>query len=142
MVALRGGWPKNMTMSANENIKKVHALNWFEIHAADLNRAKAFYEAILSIKMELVQFGDLQEAVFPFDRSQHGVGGSILVKNEPRGAGTLIYLNADGNLDDILGRVTAAGGAIVKPRTEIGPYGFVGIIKDTEGNVVGLHSRS
>jgi predicted enzyme related to lactoylglutathione lyase len=29
---------------------------------------------------------------------------------------------------------------VVKPRTAIGEHGFIAIVKDTEGNGVGLHS--
>lgn len=126
------------------NTKKLHALNWFEIHAANLQRAKRFYETILQISMEEVKLGEMTEALFSFDRTQGGIGGSILESNTPPpgGGGTLIYLNVDGDLDEVLNRVSGAGGTVTKPRTAIGPYGFIGIIKDTEGNSIGLHSRT
>jgi predicted enzyme related to lactoylglutathione lyase len=125
-------------------MKKIHALNWFEIHAANLQRAKRFYETILQISMEEVKLGEMTEALFSFDRTQGGIGGSILESNTPPpgGGGTLIYLNVDGDLDEVLNRVSGAGGTVTKPRTAIGPYGFIGIIKDTEGNSIGLHSRT
>ena len=37
-------------------------------------------------------------------------------------------------------RVSAAGGSIVRPKFPIGEHGFVSIVTDTEGNMVGLHS--
>ncbi len=37
-------------------------------------------------------------------------------------------------------RVPAAGGSIVRPKFSIGDHGFVSIITDTEGNMVGPHS--
>ncbi len=37
-------------------------------------------------------------------------------------------------------RVPAAGGSIVRPKFSIGDHGFVSIITDSEGNMVGLHS--
>ncbi|MEW6307385.1 MAG: hypothetical protein AB1705_28365 [Verrucomicrobiota bacterium] len=52
----------------------------------------------------------------------------------------MIYLNVEGDLDGVLQRIPGAGGSIVKPRTSIGEHGFIAILKDTEGNVVGLHS--
>jgi predicted enzyme related to lactoylglutathione lyase len=126
------------------NTKNIHALNWFEIHVANLQRARQFYETILQISMEEVMVGDIPEIVFPFDRTQGGVGGSILKSNTPPpgGGGTLIYLNVEGDLDGVLGRISGAGGTVTKPRTAIGPYGFIGIFKDTEGNSIGLHSRT
>ena len=34
-----------------------------------------------------------------------------------------------------------AGGKVVMPKTDIGPPGFIALVRDTEGNVVGLHSE-
>jgi predicted enzyme related to lactoylglutathione lyase len=38
------------------------------------------------------------------------------------------------------GRVTKAGGRIEKTKFSIGPYGFISLVYDTEGNMFGLHS--
>ena len=35
--------------------------------------------------------------------------------------------------------ILAAGGELVQPFTDIGVPGFIALIRDTEGNVVGLH---
>jgi uncharacterized protein len=128
----------------NTKNNRINALNWFEIHVADLKRAKRFYETILRTSMEEVKVGDTLEAVFPFDRDEAGVGGSIVETDKStRGqSGTLVYLNVHGDLDGVLSRIPGAGGVIVKPRTAIGPYGFIAVFSDTEGNVVGLHSRN
>ena len=48
--------------------------------------------------------------------------------------------NAEGRLDAIVGRVEQAGGKVEQPKTSIGEHGFIALIRDTEGNVVGLHS--
>jgi predicted enzyme related to lactoylglutathione lyase len=127
-----------------EKIERVDALSWFEIHAADFKRAKRFYETVLQTSMEEVKVGDTLEALFPFDRDETGVGGSIVETGATaRGqGGTMVYLNVEGDLDDVLSRIPDAGGKIVKPRTAIGPYGFIAVFADTEGNVVGLHSRN
>jgi predicted enzyme related to lactoylglutathione lyase len=52
----------------------------------------------------------------------------------------MVYLNVEGDLEGVLGRVPQAGGKIVRPRFGIGEHGFIGIIQDSEGNVVGVHS--
>ena len=61
---------------------------------------------------------------------------------KPGDRGTIIYLNVEGELDAVLGRISEAGGAVLKGRTDIAPHGFIGIFQDSEGNVVGLHSMS
>ncbi len=39
-------------------------------------------------------------------------------------------------------RVPPAGGSIIRPRFPIGDHGFVSIVTDTDGNMIGLHSAT
>ena len=49
------------------------------------------------------------------------------------------YISVD-SIDDALAKVTAAGGTIALPKTEIGQgMGFIAAFKDTEGNILGFH---
>ena len=84
----------------------------------------------------------MDTALFPYDNAGSGVGGALMQdpKNTPRAEGTLIYLNCEGHLEEVIDRVAPAGGAVVLPKTDIGAPGFISIIQDTEGNRVGLHS--
>jgi len=59
---------------------------------------------------------------------------------EPGPGGTMVYLNVEGDLDGVLKRVPEAGGKVLRERMPIPPHGFIGVIQDPEGNVVGLHS--
>ena len=120
---------------------KDNALNWFEIAVDDLARAKGFYETVLNVKMEEVAGSGLPMAIFPYDPMK-GVGGSLtkMAEMKPGDGGTIIYLNVEGDLDGVLSRINDAGGVVLKGRTAIPPHGFIGILQDSEGNVVGLHS--
>ena len=46
---------------------KTNALNWFEIPATDISRAKSFYENVFEIKMEEMEMPGMKYAMFPFD---------------------------------------------------------------------------
>lgn len=120
---------------------KTNAVNWFELYSSDFNRAVRFYETILQTKLQSCGEAALKMAMFPFDMGK-GIGGAITQMDgcKPGAGGTIVYLNVEGDLDGVLSRVSAAGGSVIKPRTGIGEHGFIGIIKDSEGNVVGLHS--
>lgn len=123
---------------------KKNALNWFEIHVADLARAKRFYDTILDTTLQQIDSeGGCQMAIFPYDQ-ENGVGGALSKMDQcgPAAGGTVVYLNVEGDLDGVLSRVVPAGGKIVRERMAIPPHGFIGIIGDTEGNVVGLHSMA
>jgi predicted enzyme related to lactoylglutathione lyase len=36
----------------------------------------------------------------------------------------------------------AAGGSVKQTKMSIGPFGFISILVDTEGNAIGLHSMA
>lgn len=117
------------------------AVNWFELYVNDFDRAKRFYETVLQSPMQESATGPCRMAMFPFDML-NGVGGSISKMDglSAGQGGTLVYLNVEGDLDGVLNRIASAGGAVLKPRTSIGEHGFIAVVKDTEGNSVGLHS--
>jgi predicted enzyme related to lactoylglutathione lyase len=115
------------------------AITWFEIPAANLARAQRFYETILETPLQTVRFGDADIAVFP--AQDDGVKGCLGQSTHPSPHGTMVYINVEGRLDRTLDLVDAAGGRIVRPKTEL-PHniGWVAEIVDSEGNRVGLHS--
>jgi predicted enzyme related to lactoylglutathione lyase len=118
-------------------------INWFEIPANDLDRAIAFYERVLGKKLQRQDMGDMKMAFFPYPET--ATGGALCQHPMSRPAadgGVMIYLDGGDDLADPLGRVVAAGGAVVMPKTQITPeIGYMGFFRDTEGNVIGLHSR-
>ncbi|MES2818773.1 MAG: VOC family protein [Pseudomonadota bacterium] len=121
----------------------MNAINWFELFVSNFERARAFYEQVLDIKMDVMDGMGGPMAMFPCDQ-QDGVSGclSAMPGHHPGVGGTRIYLNAEGQLDAMLDRVPAAGGQVVQPKVSIAPHGFIAVIKDCEGNDVGLHSMS
>ena len=119
-----------------------HPIQWFEIFVTDIDRAVRFYETVLQVKLKREQEDGRPMALFA-SAKDGGVGGALVRQKgrEPTDGGALVYLDADHKLDASLERVTAAGGAVVMQKTDIGPPGFIALVRDTEGNVVGLHSE-
>jgi predicted enzyme related to lactoylglutathione lyase len=121
-----------------------NALSWFEIPVLDFERAKSFYQAIFQYEMPEMDMENIKMGILLHDR-ESGVGGAICFGEgyEPSGSrGLRAYLNGGEDLNNILERIPAAGGAIVLPKTEIAPeMGYFAFFTDTEGNVVGLHSN-
>ncbi|HVY49310.1 MAG TPA: VOC family protein [Minicystis sp.] len=117
------------------------AIQWFDIFVADIERAVRFYETVLDVKLRRATEDDRPMALFA-SAVEDGVGGALVRQpgREPSAVGALVYLDADGKLDASLARVERAGGSVVMPRTDIGAPGFIALVRDTEGNVVGLHS--
>lgn len=124
-------------------LNQTNALNWFELYVTDFDRAKRFYETALDTSLMETAMEGCRMGLFPFAEKE-GVGGAITRMDgmNPGPGGTVVYLNVEGKLDAVLQRVPQAGGAVIRPRLSIDPHGFIAIIKDTEGNVVGLHSMT
>lgn len=122
--------------------QRQNAVVWFEIPAADLTRATAFYEQILQMKMRPYQGVGAKMNLFPY--SEPAIGGAVIESAAAEaGRGSVLYLNADPSLDAVLARIEPAGGSILLGRTELPPgMGVFAQIKDTEGNAVGLHAVS
>lgn len=116
---------------------------WFEIPVKDLERAIKFYSKVMNVELHGVQEGPVKMAFFPF--GDNSVSGALVEGDEnnvPGDKGPLIYLNGGDDLAVPLKRVEAAGGKIIQDKRSIGPYGFIAVFKDTEGNRVALHSKA
>ena len=120
-----------------------NAINWFEIPAVDLDRAKKFYQEIFAQEFYDYEMPGYKMVGFPCD--QDGVGGAICKAEGmvPSKTGVIIYLNGGDDLSVVLNRVEAAGGSIVVPKTQISPeIGYFAHFIDSEGNLIALHSMN
>lgn len=127
--------------------KQSNSLNWFEIPATDLERAKKFYSKVFAVEMSPVQeMTGIKMISFPMEMGSGKVSGA-LVKSEMHKpsseGGAVLYLNANPSIQEVIGRVEAAGGKVVMPKTQISPeIGYMAFFTDSEGNRVGLHAQN
>lgn len=114
-------------------------LVWFDIPARDLDRAVAFYAAVLARPVAKQQFPEVAIAVLPHEEGE--VTGCLYPSDEPPAAhGPLLYFSCAGRLDEAIEEVEPNGGRVLKGRHPIGPYGFRAVVLDSEGNRIALHS--
>ena len=122
---------------------------WFEIYVADMPRAKTFYETVLGRTLAPLGPPDSLEVEmwsFAGDPQHPGAGGALVRSADaaPGGGkfgGTLVYFHCDDCAAEAA-RVEGAGGKLTGAKMPIGPYGFIALAVDTEGNPFGLHSMS
>lgn len=114
----------------------------FEIQAANVERAQAFYKALLGWPFK--QWGDVPYGlVATGEKDAPGIDGGLL----PRQGGA----PADGaavnafactvdvaDLDAYARRAGELGGTIVVPKMPIPAVGWLAYAKDTEGNIFGM----
>ena len=116
-------------------------VGWFEIYVQDMDRAKKFYESVFATRLERLDNPEPEMWSFPMDMNRWGAGGALVhMHGFPSGGNsTLVYFScADCAVE--AARVGAAGGRILKEKMSIGQYGFIALVFDTEGNMIGLHS--
>jgi len=114
---------------------------WVDIPVKDLDRAIRFYSAVLGAPVKKEEPPGMTIGILPH---QDGEVGGCLYKNEadePSSKGPLLYLNANGRLDQAIAAVESNSGKVLQPKHSIGPYGFRAIVLDSEGNRVALHSE-
>jgi hypothetical protein len=120
---------------------KPNPVGWFEIYVQDLPRARRFYETVLDTRLERLDAGDLEMWAFPMTPDGSGAGGTILSVPgvASGGTGTLVYFSCE-DCGVEAGRVERAGGKLNREKMSIGPYGFIALAYDPDGNMFGLHS--
>ena len=120
---------------------KSNPVVWFEIYVQNMERAKAFYECVFAIQFEQLESPDLEMWAFPMQEDGPGAMGELVrMEGCPSGGNsTLVYFTcADCALE--ADRAKENGGQIFKDKFSIGQYGFISLVYDTEGNMIGLHS--
>lgn len=118
-----------------------HTLCWTDIPVLNLDRAIAFYSAVLGANALRQSGGGQEFGLLPgYDK---GVSGCLCVgeNHVPSLQGPLIYLSVEGRLDDAIAAAVKTKGAVLLPKHPIGPHGFRAIITDSEGNRIALHSQ-
>lgn len=120
---------------------KANPVGWFEIYVQDMKRAKAFYEIVFDGKLTSLPGTEFEMWAFPHDMTTSGCSGALihLPGCTSGGGGTLVYFSCEDCAIE-QARVLANGGTVFKEKFSIGDYGFIALVTDTEGNVIGLHS--
>lgn len=124
--------------------QKFNAVVWFEIYVNDMDRAAQFYEKVLQLQLQHLSNpndGNMEMRAFPGNEMNPGASGTLVcMRGVPAGGNsTLVYFGSEDCANEE-SRITAAGGKVHQPKTSIGPFGFIVIGVDTEGNLFGIHS--
>lgn len=119
-------------------------VGWFDIYVDDIDRAQRFYETVLGTTLTTMDDPNdpsVKMRAFADDYQSHGAGGALVQIEHaaPGPGGTAVYFSSDDCAAEE-GRVSDAGGSVMRPKFSIGEHGFVSLAIDTEGNMIGFHS--
>jgi predicted enzyme related to lactoylglutathione lyase len=110
---------------------------WVEVPAVNLERSVKFYNAVLNLNLEILDWGEEKMACFPNDEGAISQSPGF----KPSGDGALVSFHVN-NIEDTLELVKESGGNIIQVKTKIEAEGrgYFALFSDTEGNKIGLYS--
>jgi len=114
-----------------------HSIVHIEWNSRDLKKAKAFYGGLFGWKFKT--WGEGENYVL-FSAPEGPGGGLQKVKSKKEvGAGKspLVYVEVD-EIKPYLEKAKRLGGGVATPKTEIPNVGWFALLKDPDGNIVGL----
>ena len=116
-------------------------VGWFEIYVDEMPRAKKFYESVLKLTLTQLPSPEIEMWAFPMEQTATGASGSLVrMPGFPTGKNSVLVYFSCTDCAVEAARVVPSGGRMQKEKMSIGPYGFIALAYDTEGNMFGLHS--
>lgn len=117
----------------------------FDLPVDDMNRAKKFYEEVFGWEIATIpgSGGNYHSAItLPSDEKGEpkvpgGINGGFYQRGTHGLTGTFFEINVP-SINIHLKKIEKAGGTTVLPKGPISNLGFFAVIKDTEGNIIGL----
>jgi len=124
-----------------ERIAMNNPVAWFEIYVQEMPRAKAFYEAVFGIQLSKLENPEIEMWAFPMRQDSFGASGALVrMPGFPSGANSVLVYFSCADCAVEAAKAATAGGRVQKEKMSIGQYGYISLVVDTEGNMIGLHS--
>jgi predicted enzyme related to lactoylglutathione lyase len=103
-----------------------------EIEVADMDRAQQFYQGLFGWR-----FSSFIPDMRVFGIGDKHIGGLMKVEQVRPGFSPSVWFRVQ-NLDNSLQQAQALGGSIEAEKIEVPSVGWSGVIRDLDGNMIGL----
>lgn len=120
-------------------------VGWFEIYVQEMARARTFYETVFETRLTRLdnpgQPPGMEMWAFPMQQGTVGITGALVKMPglDAGGHGVIVYFICTDCAVEAA-RAASSGGQLVKAKMSIGAYGYIALVVDSEGNMIGLHS--
>jgi predicted enzyme related to lactoylglutathione lyase len=101
----------------------------------DITRAQEFYAGVFGWTFT----PNTEDYVLFSDRG--GIGGGLTLRSRPSDHGVLFFVHVS-DIPNTLAAVESAGGSVELEKTPVGGPGFYALLRDCEGNRVGVYSEN
>jgi hypothetical protein len=115
----------------------------FEIHAADPERAAAFYRTVFG--WELTKWDGPADywLIRTGPADQRGIDGGMVRRHGPAPAdgqsvNSFVCTVDVPSVDEYAAKALASGGTVALPKMPVPGVGWLAYVKDTEGNILGM----
>jgi predicted enzyme related to lactoylglutathione lyase len=116
-------------------------VGWFEIYVQDMARAEAFYSTVFGAPLQKLDNPEIDMRAFEMDQAGYGAAGALVkMPGVPSGGNSVVVYFHTADCAVEAEKAAKAGGQIHRGKMSIGPHGFIALVIDTEGNLIGLHS--
>ena len=116
-------------------------VGWFEIYVQDMGRAKTFYESVFGVQLAKLDSPEIEIWAFPMQTERYGAPGALVrMPGFSSGANSVLVYFSCADCAVETAKAASSGGKVEKEKFSIGQYGFISLVVDTEGNMIGLHS--
>jgi predicted enzyme related to lactoylglutathione lyase len=116
-------------------------VGWFEVYVQDMTRARAFYEAVFDVQLTKLEGTQFEMWAFPTRPHGSGAPGALVkLPGYPSGGNSVIVYFSCADCAVEASKAASSGGMIETSKKSVGQYGYIALVFDTEGNIIGLHS--
>jgi len=137
------GVPLSGMPDGKGGIMTANPVTWFEIYVDNIDRAQAFYENLLGVRLapSPMPDGEMDMRMFPAEMDGAGAPGALIhhPMRQPSAQGNLVYFSVE-ECGSSVEWARQEGVMVIVEKQSIGEHGFIAIISDSEGNSIGLHS--
>lgn len=106
-----------------------------EIPSSDLDQSKSFFNKVFG--WEFKPFG---KGYMLFNNHRGIMAGIRQVEKVNSGDTTVFHISV-ANIDETLASAKANGGSVFKEKTVIPAMGWYALLKDPQGNIIGLYQK-
>lgn len=134
-------WTLGWATFSTQRVYMKNPIGWFEIYVQNMTRAKSFYQEVFCVSLLPLESPGMEMLAFPMDQATYGSSGALVKMPgfDPGANSVLVYFHCTDCAIEAQ-KAVKAGGILHRPKMSIGQYGYIALVIDTEGNMIGLHS--
>lgn len=115
-------------------------VSWFDIYVQDMVRARSFYEAVFDVQLARLEGTLFEMWAFPMGHGSGAPGALVKLPGYPSGGNSVVVYFSCADCGVWAAKAVSAGGQIETGKKSVGQFGYIALVIDTEGNIIGLHS--